>query len=146
MMPILANTAGLQFPAIFNAGSLTVQESARTQPQVGTAMSDWFRRLVMVRITKEQQDSQTVEKPTPFIQQAVIQPYTGRSLRIMREGQRSWKWSTIHATPDLMLNVDDLIIVARIAYRVMSDKDFSTYGYVKYHVIRDFDYESTVGT
>lgn len=145
--PPYANTMGIKFPAIFNAGmKLTVAQAARTQPQAGAVLSDWFQRVTMVRITKEQQQSQIIEKPTPFVQQAVVQPYTGRKLKIMADGQRSWKWSTIHSTPDLVLNLDDIIIVNEIPYRVMTDKDFSTYGYVSYHVIRDYSSEPTLGT
>lgn len=145
-MNLAPNTILRKFPDVFRAAVLTVQQACRTQPQVGTAMSDWFVRLTMVRITKEQQQSQIVEKPTPFIQQGVLQPYRGRTLQIMREGERHWNWSTLHSTPDLILNVDDIIIVNSIPYRVMADKDFSAYGYVKYHVIRDYDYQSALGT
>ena len=135
-----------KFPAVYRAGVQTVQQAARTQPQAGGVMSDWFIKLVMVRITKEQQDSQIVEKQTPFVQQGVVQPYRGKLLQIMREGERHWKWSTIHSTPALLLDVDDLIVVNSVQYRVMTERDFSLFGYVKYHVIRDYSNQPALGT
>lgn len=141
-----ANTLGLKFPKIFNAGTRTVREAARTQPQVGTVLTDWFQPVTMVRIVQGQQDSQVTERQEPFVQQAVIQPYRGKILKIMKEGERAWQWSTIHSTPELVLDVDDIVVADGEPYRVMVANDFSAYGYVSYHVIRDYDYQSTLGT
>ena len=146
MNPLLANTAGLAFPPIFNASSLTVAEAARTQPNVSSAMRDWFRTVTVIRITDEQQQGQIVEKTTPSFQSAVIQPYRGRILQIMKEGQRSWKWSTAHFNADVDLPINSIVIDKGKPYRIMTEKDFTDFGYVKYHVIRDYDYQPTLGT
>ena len=146
MTPPYSNTVGISFPKIFNASTLTVQEQARTQPQLGDTLRALFQPVTMVRITKEQQQSQIVEKPTPFIQRAVVQPFHGRKLQIMEQGERHWNWSTIQSTPDLLLATDDIIVVNGAPYRVMADKDFTQFGTVTYYVIRDYDYQPTLGT
>ena len=145
--PPYANTAGLKFPAIFNASSRTVSQSANTVPQMGGNMQDWFVNLTFKRRLVEQQDSQVIEKWTSFVARGFVQPFTGRVLEIMKQGDRSWKWSSLFALPGLTLNIQDIVVDANgVPYRVQTEKDFSIFGFVRYYVIRDYNAQPTIGT
>ena len=144
--PPMAKAGQKQFPAIFNASVLTVNQAVRTQPQVGNNMQDWFVDLTFVKILREQQDSQIIEKATPFVAKGFVQPFSGRVLEIMKQGDRSWKWSSLFALPALILNVQDIVIDQMgHPHRVQTEKDFSLYGFVRYYIIRDYDYQPTLG-
>lgn len=80
--------------------------------------------------------------PNPIIRwtrtQAVCQPFSPEQLEVKTEGQRSWKWSTLHCIPDLVLNTNDRIIFDNIHYKVMQKLDYTRYGYLEYHIVEDF--------
>lgn len=99
-----------------------------------------FQLLTFKQITKTVDATfQVIETATSLQFQGVVQPFTAQQLRMKSEGQRLWKWSTIHALPVLSLKPDDVLIdQAGVQYRVMGKKDYSAYGYQEYEIIEDY--------
>jgi hypothetical protein len=112
--------------------------SASPVPSMASTIMGWFRPMELVRriTTLVDRESQVVEVPLRC--SGVIQPLTGRSLEIKPEGQRSWNWEMLHTTPDVALTPGEDFTLSGVKYRVMSDKNYSGYGYVYYEVVRDF--------
>jgi hypothetical protein len=124
---------------IKNASSVLLTQNPGTLPSVQDAMLDWFQNLTFTRIVKTTINFNVVETPTSYSFQGVRQPFTAQQLVMKPEGQRQWKWETIHAFPNLVLNPDEIIGFAGQNYRVMRKSDFSEYGYVLYEIVQDYD-------
>jgi len=123
---------------IFSASSIPLSNGQGNLPNVQGAMLEWFQTLSFVQIVKSIVNFQVVETETTTVFQGVRQPFTAQQLLMKPEGQRLWKWETIHSFPDLQLKPDDRIIFGTLKYRVMQKSDWKEYGYIEYQIIEDF--------
>ena len=123
---------------IFSASSIPLSNGQGNLPNVQGAMLEWFQTLSFVQIVKSIVNFQVVETETTTVFQGVRQPFTAQQLLMKPEGQRLWKWETIHSFPDLQLKPDDRIIFGTLKYRVMQKSDWKEYGYIEYHIIEDY--------
>ena len=124
---------------IFNANAVTLDKIPGTLPVVSDVIANWFQLLTFEHITKTTINFQVVETTTPMQFQGVVQPFTAQQLSIKPEGERSWKWYTIHAWPALSLVPDDVLVdQSGTQYRIMEKFDFKEYGYVLYHAVQDY--------
>lgn len=103
-------------------------------PQVGNVLPSWFQTLTFDVLSKSVVDYEIQEVATTITTQGVRQPMTAQQLAIKPEGQRAWKWETIHCLPDVVLKIDDIVIFEDIKYRVMQKWDWKEYGYVQYEI------------
>ncbi len=125
---------------IFKNGKDTaLNANSGTLPDMGNAMLDYFQKMTFGVVTKSVQGFQAVETVVNVDFQGVWQPLTERQIQLKPEGQRAWPWFWLHSTPDLVLEVDDIITYLGVQYRVMSNKDYRLYNYVEYHLIEDFE-------
>ena len=122
---------------IRNASSDDVRAISNA-PLVRGVMNGWFRALSLAQVVKQVVHFEVTEVQKPIQSYGIIQPLSGRRLEMKPEGQRQWDWILIHATPDLTLDVDDVIIWKGDKYRVQSQKDFGDYGFVEYELINDY--------
>lgn len=123
---------------ISNAKDRPLASNPGTLPDVSGGLLNWFQTLTFTKIVKTVVDFEVSEARTTFSAQGVRQPMSAQKLSMKPEGQRAWKWETIHATPDLVLAVDEVISFGTTDYRIMERLDYSPYGYVEYHVVEDF--------
>ena len=65
-------------------------------------------------------------------------------LAIRKEGDRSWRWHVIHATSELDLATNDVVVLKNIRYRVMQRIDWAEYGFREYHAIETYKPEGTL--
>lgn len=121
-----------------NAANRPLFSKSGTVPDVSGALKDWFQNMTFGIVTKSVVNFQNVETVDPINFQGVIQPYTGRQLSLLPEGQRAWNWLILHADPVLTLNVDSVVIYKGKQTRVMARKDYILYGYVEYHLVTDW--------
>lgn len=109
-------------------------------PNLSNAVRAWSQRLEFVVVSK---DIENFEINENYIVRRVLgtkQPLKAQTLAIKPEGQRSWKWFELHLTPQVTINVDDLILFGgKDQYRVMAKEDFSEYGYVRYEIAQGFE-------
>ena len=127
---------------IKNAASRSLKDSFNTLPDVSDVLPDWFQHLTFQLVTKTQQDYETVEVLTTIHTEGVRQPMSAQQLDLKPEGQRAWKWETIHCLPDVKLKVDDIIIFDGVKYRVMQKWNWAEYGYLEYEICQAFNNSS----
>lgn len=107
-------------------------------PQMRQTVIGWFRAIVLTKIVKKQVDFRTVEVEEPINARGVIQPMSSKRLEMKPEGQRAFEWLTLHATPDLVLQPDDVVMIRNRKFRVEGAQDFSEYGYVFYELVNAY--------
>ena len=108
-------------------------------PNMSSTLSGWFQKLTFNRVTKKVVNFEVVETVESFDFQGVKQPMTPQQLAIKPEGQRGWKWETIHALPSLELDLDEIIYFKKTPYRVKEKMHYQEYGYIEYHIVEDYD-------
>lgn len=123
---------------ISNAANRPLNQNTGTVPDVGDALLDWFQPMQFTKLVKSVEGFQNVEVPTVVNFRGVWQPMSMRRLAMKPEGQRSWKWFTVHADPSLALEPDEVVNYLGEQFRVMGHKDYKLYGYVEYELVNDF--------
>lgn len=123
---------------IHDAKDVPLRAGPGTVPNVVESMYDYFQQNTFVRIVKTIVNFQVVETETEESFFGVRQPFTPQMLQMKPEGERDWKWETIHAFPTLQLSPDDRIVFSGTKYRVMQKSDFKEYGYVLYQICEDY--------
>ena len=110
-------------------------------PQVGEVLPSWFQTLTFDIITKTLVNYEVQETKTTITTQGVRQPMTAQQLAIKPEGQRGWKWETLHCLPSTILKLDDIVVFNGVKYRVMQKWDWKEYGYCEYHICQAYEHE-----
>lgn len=123
---------------IQNASNKKLSQNTGTLPDMSSALLDWFQSMVFEIITKSVVNFKNSEIAQKVQFQGVMQSFTDRQLEIKPEGQRSWKWQMLHSDTTLILKNDDVVLYRGLRYRVMSNMDYSPYGYLEYHLAQDF--------
>jgi hypothetical protein len=108
-------------------------------PQMGEVLPSWFQPMTFTLVTKSLVDYEVQEVLVTVTTQGVRQPMSAQELAIKPEGQRGWKWETIHCLPNVKLKLDDIIIFDTVKYRVMQKWDWSEYGYLEYHICQAYE-------
>jgi hypothetical protein len=122
---------------IVNAKDKKISECSDL-PDVSDAVMKYLRPVSIGIVTTSNLGGLPNPVPTWFRTQASCQPFTAEQLEIKPEGQRSWKWSTIHTLTDMKLNNNDQIIFDGVKYKVMAKLDYSRFGYYEYHCIEGY--------
>ena len=108
-------------------------------PQMGEVLPSWFQPMTFTLVTKSLVDYEVQEVLVTVTTQGVRQPMSAQELAIKPDGQRGWKWETIHCLPNVKLKLDDIIIFDTVKYRVMQKWDWSEYGYLEYHICQAYE-------
>ena len=124
---------------IINGKDTPLASSFNTLPDVSDVLPGWFQNLTFQLVTKTLVDYEVVESLTTINTQGVRQPMSAQRISIKPEGQRAWKWETIHCLPDVKLNIDDIIIFDGVKYRVQHKWNWSEYGYLEYEICQAYD-------
>ncbi len=123
---------------IQNASDTPLDENPGTLPNMQSALLSYFQPLTFTQIVKTVENFNLVETLTDFSFLGVRQPFTAQQLVQKPEGQRAWKWETVHSLPNLSLLPDDIIIFKSVSYRVMQKFDWTEYGYIEYHIVENY--------
>lgn len=115
-------------------------------PQVGEVLPGWFQPMKFEVITKSLVNYEVEEVIVEVSTQGVRQPMTAQQLAIKPEGQRAWKWETMHCLPNVPLKVDDIIVFGNTKYRVMQKWDWTEYGYLEFHICQAYQNNSESGS
>ena len=123
---------------IKNAADTPLNQNSGTLPDVSGAMLNWFQNLTIQLLTKTVVNYKVEETYVEVAFKGVTQVLNPDSLKLKPEGQRNWQWLQIHSEPSLNLNLDDIIIYNEMQCRVMAKNDYTSYGYIEYHIVQDF--------
>lgn len=123
---------------IANGADTPLNQATGSLPNMRGAMLGWFQPMTFTTIVKTVVNFKAVETPTNVTFRGVIQPLSGRQLVMKPEGERAWTWFLLHAEPQLKLEVDSVVTYLGVQTRVMSQKDYSIYGYIEYELVQDW--------
>jgi hypothetical protein len=122
---------------IINAKDKNLYET-NDLPDVSGGVNMFLQSIKLGMITKKQIAGYTHEFVKYVYAKAVRQAFTTEQLILRPEGERSWKWYTLHMTPEFQLKTDDIIIIYDMRMRIMERLDYLEYGFIEYHAIEDF--------
>lgn len=107
------------------------------RPQLGINM--WSQGAKAFLITQEVDTFGNVQDvENPFDMLSVIQPLKPEEVKLKPEGQWAWPWYWFHTKPDVDLKQNDRIIYKNEKYKIMTIKNYSDYGHIEYHCIKDW--------
>ncbi|MBW1812126.1 MAG: hypothetical protein JRJ39_00260 [Deltaproteobacteria bacterium] len=109
-------------------------------PYVAIALHNWMQLMTFNLICKRMIDGYTQEIKSEITTHAVRQPMSPQLVNMQPAGQRSWKWETLHALPDLVMNIDDQVTYQEETFRVKGKKHYPEYGYIEYQLAQDYNY------
>lgn len=111
-------------------------------PNMSDVIIPWFLDISFEYVERVQQGADWIETdPVTINTQGVVQPPTPKDLKILPEGSWAWEWLTIHCLPDVNIETNQYVIYDSKKYKVMSKKDWSKYGFVKYTLLEAFTAE-----
>lgn len=107
------------------------------RPQLGINM--WSQGATAKSITQTvDENGNVVDVESSFKFDGVIQPLRPEEIKLKDEGQWSWDWYWFHTKTDVKLSTNDRMIYKNIEYKIMAVKDYSDYGHIEYHCIKDW--------
>lgn len=122
---------------IINGKNKTLSQT-NNLPNMSETIKNWFQNLTFKKIVKSIVNYQAVETETIISTKGVRQPFSPQQLKVKPEGQRGWKWETLHCLTNVVLVPDEIVEFNSIRYRVIEKKDYSEYGYIEYEIVQDF--------
>lgn len=123
---------------IQNANAVLLSANSGTLPDMGDALLNYFQPMTFTQIVKSVVNYQDVETPTNTQFLGVWQPFSAQKLMMKPEGERKWKWFTVHTQIQLPLEPDDVVYYLTVQYRVMEKFDYSLYNFYEYHLANDY--------
>ena len=120
---------------IIGAGTRDIVEGASTLPNMHSATIGWFRPLTVVLVTTTIIAGLANQVKRPIATSGVLQPMHSREIILKPEGDRSYRWFTLHADIGLQLNLNDIAIIRNVTYRVMGRWDWRDAGFIKYDLV-----------
>lgn len=122
---------------IHNANQRNVNY-ANDLPDVSAGVEMFFQSIKMHKVRKHNEDGYLVERKNCILTQGVRQTFTPAQLAMKPEGQRTWRWSKLHILPEPKLNLDDIVEIRGIKYRVMTMDNHAEYGVISYDLVEDY--------
>lgn len=123
---------------ITNAKDIPLSLGASALPDVRDAVMALFQPIRVGIVVVERVNGFPSARISVSVNTLGVKQPMPEQLVVKKEGERSWRWFTIHCSPDLILRTDDIFVLNRVQYRVMSREDWAEYGYLKYEVIEDY--------
>jgi len=111
-------------------------------PDLSSGVMTFFQSIKIEIVKKRNDSGYLKEKKICILTQGVRQAFTQRQLAIKPEGERSWKWSKLHVLPEPRLNLDDIVLIRDVKYRIMAEMHQSEYGYREYDLLEDYEDET----
>lgn len=107
------------------------------RPQLGINM--WSQRAKAKVIRQVVDAYGNVDNQTFFFNfDGVIQPLRPEEIKVKEEAQWSWDWYWFHTLQDVQLTTNDRVFYKNVEYKIMAVKDYSDYGHIEYHCIKDW--------
>ena len=105
--------------SITNAKNKKLNEAVSGLPDLSGAVECFLQDARVGLVTKKQVSGYTQETIDWICTRAVRQVMRPQELVVKPEGQRAWRWFKIHAVPECVFKVDDIIIMQGVRMRIM---------------------------
>lgn len=107
------------------------------KPQLGINM--WSQNARAKVITQIVDVNGNVTNNVSFFNfDGVIQPLKPEEIKVKEEAQWSWDWYWFHTLQNVKLKTNDRVFYKGVEYKIMAVKDYSDYGHIEYHCIKDW--------
>ena len=107
------------------------------RPQLGINMWSQGARAKVIRQVVDVYGN--VDNVTFFFNfDGVIQPLKPEEIKVKEEAQWSWDWYWFHTLQNVQLTTNDRVFYKGVEYKIMAVKDYSDYGHIEYHCIKDW--------
>ena len=109
-------------------------------PNVSDTLTGWEVDIYAVFVKQSMIDGEIINQDIIKKISGTLQPLKAEEVDLKPEGQRAWQWYDIHVKSVYpVLRVEQKIKVNNTDYKIMAVKDYSLYGYVEYHVVRNYE-------
>lgn len=122
---------------IKNGKDISLSQKQGGVPNMSSTLNNWMQLITFTVVVKTIVNSRVLEVGTDFSFRGVWQPFSSQQLNMKPEGQRAWKWFTVHAPLGVTLAPDMVIKYQGTQYRVKDRLDYELYGYNEFHLIQD---------
>ena len=107
------------------------------RPQLGINLWSQGSQATVITQTIDEYGNVT-DNSSLFNFDGVIQPLKPEEIKLKDEGQWSWDWYWFHTKPNVNLKTNDRVVYKGVEYKIMAVKDYSDYGHIEYHCIKDW--------
>ena len=107
------------------------------RPQLGINLWSQGSQATVITQTIDEYGNVT-DNSSLFNFDGVIQPLKPEEIKLKDEGQWSWDWYWFHTKPNVNLKTNDRVVYTGVEYKIMAVKDYSDYGHIEYHCIKDW--------
>ena len=109
-------------------------------PKIQFALNGWEVPVTLEKITSSTiVDFEKVNIKESINFQGVVQPLTAEALKMKPLETRSWEWLMIHTRTSVEIVTGDLIEYEGKEFKVMFDKNYSSYNYYEYHLVKNYE-------
>lgn len=123
---------------IIGAGSRGVIADFPPVPQMDGGIRGWFGPLTVGLVTTLIENGQAKPTIKAIPTSGIILPGSPEVLKILPEGNRSWKNVILYCLPGLDVETDDVVTINAIVYKVIRATDWARFGYMTFDMIEDF--------
>lgn len=106
-------------------------------PDVSVAVHAFLQQVIIQFVQTQMIDGYSKDIRRQVRTMASVQPMDEK-LAIRKEGERSWRWSVVHMSPDPGLSTDDVFELLGTTYRIMQKMNWGQYGYTEFHCIEEY--------
>ena len=107
-------------------------------PHLASALRGWTTPRMVERVTQSVVNFLTTETRVPVTLDINIQPMPPQEVARRPEDQRQWRWWAVIVRQGPRLNIDDVLIVDGVSYRIVKAYDWTESGFQKYEAIEDY--------
>lgn len=109
-------------------------------PDVSDTLTGWEVSIFAIVVKQEMIDGEIIENKIKKVFKGVIQPLKAEEVALKPDGQREWKWYQVHVKKHYpILRAEQKIEIMGKTYKIMAVKDYNLYGYIEYHVVKDYE-------
>ncbi len=118
----------------------------KTLPRPQMGINSWSQNARAKVIRQNVDNYGNVEDKVSFFDfDGVIQPLRPEEIKLKEEGQWSWDWYWFHTKENVQLRTNDRVVYKNVEYKIMAVKDYSDYGHIEYHCIKDWQGDEYAG-
>ena len=117
----------------------TLLNSNRNLPNMSSTITKWFLNITFQEVIRTLNGADWVEtEGQVYNTRGVVQPPRDEDLQIYPMGCWAWQWLMVHCLPNVQLKPNQYVKYDGVTYKVMSRKDWSKYGYVRYMLLEAY--------
>lgn len=107
-------------------------------PRPVSGLIDWAQAVNLIMIIQTVVDGDVTDTQEEYPFKGVVVPMKTEEIALKPSEQQSWEWLYVFTFPNVVLENNSRILYNGITYKVMVRRDYSAYGHVEYHIVKDW--------